>query len=496
MAVTEQHLPEIRFDNSFFRQMPGYYVSQLAQPVPAPQLMLFNEALARRLGIQRNGASDDVLAAIFSGVRVPAGAEPLAQVYAGHQFGGFSPRLGDGRALLLGEVVAPDGARFDMQLKGSGPTPFSRGGDGQAAVGPVLREFLVSEAMAALGVPTSRALAAVATGAPVLRDNGVLPGAVLTRVAASHLRIGTFQYFAARGETDRLRQLADYAIDRHYPALGTDGRYLAFFTAVMTAQALLVARWMTLGFIHGVMNTDNMTISGETIDYGPCAFMDSYDPDQVFSSIDTGGRYRFANQPLIAQWNLARFAETLIGLVDADAERAVVRLTEVLERFPALYETEWLSLMREKLGLSATDPTDADLCRDLLALMAKGEADFTLAFRHLSDVVRGDAAGFRSLFGNDAPVEDWLSRYTARHARESAPATLRATAMDRVNPLCIPRNHLVEAALEQAEGQGDLSRVTALAAALADPFTERPGLEAFAAPSPGHDRHYRTFCGT
>lgn len=495
-ADSMTNAPDIHFDNSFARNMAGFFVRQTAAQVPGPQLLLFNGALAERLGIDLNGADAAALAALFSGNRVPEGADPVALVYAGHQFGGFSPRLGDGRALLLGEVVAPDGKRFDLQLKGSGPTPFSRGGDGKSALGPVLREYLFSEAMQALGVPTTRALAAVATGEYVYRDGAAVPGAVLTRVASSHLRVGTFQYFAARGEGEQLARLLDHAIGRHYPEATGDTPALAFFRAVLTAQARLVARWMSIGFIHGVMNTDNTAISGETIDYGPCAFLDAYHPQQVFSSIDTGGRYAFGNQPLIAHWNLARLAETLIGLVGPDEQQAIAELTAELDRFPAVYEAEWLSLMRAKLGLSGAEAGDEALVRDLHSAMARGEADFTLAFRRMASVVRGQDAPFLALFNGEPSMPEWVARYRERAEREAGSPEARADGMDRINPLYIPRNHRVDAAIAVAEGQGDLAPFVALLQVLADPFTERAGQEDFAAPLPGHDRKFQTFCGT
>ena len=483
------------FDNTFARQMAGFYTVQGPAPAPRPQLVLFNPPLAERLGFPP--ALPDVAAAaeVFSGHRLPAGAEPLAQVYAGHQFGSFVPRLGDGRALLIGEVVAPDGARFDLQLKGAGPTPYSRGGDGLSALGPALREFLISEAMAALGIPTTRALAVVTTGSPVFRD-GIHAGAVLTRIAASHIRIGTFQYFAARGEEERVRQLADYCIARHYPHIGGRERYLDFFGAVLAAQARLIARWMSVGFVHGVMNTDNTTICGETIDYGPCAFLDTYDRRKVFSSIDEQGRYAFGNQPVIAQWNLARLGETLIGLIDPDEARAIDRLTEVLGTFPALYEQHWLDGMRAKLGLATERAGDADLVLALLTRMETGRVDFTGAFRALADVVRGQEVGFAALFGGPGAIDGWLDDYRRRLAQEGGDAAARAAAMDRVNPVYIPRNHLVEAAIRAAVETGDLAPFRRLFTVLSAPFTDQPGAEECARPSPGHDREFRTFCGT
>ncbi|HEX6362798.1 MAG TPA: YdiU family protein, partial [Albitalea sp.] len=383
--------PVFRFDNSYARELAAHAVPWQPAKVPAPSMLYFNRALAEELGLDADALGGERGAAIFSGNEVPEGATPIAQAYAGHQFGGFSPRLGDGRALLLGEVVDRAGRRRDIAFKGSGPTPFSRGGDGKAAVGPVLREAIVGEAMHALGIPTTRALAAVATGEPVFRED-VLPGAVLTRVASSHLRVGTFQYFAVRGQMDELRQLADYAIRRHDAALADDPeRDLGLLRAVAERQAALVARWMHAGFIHGVMNTDNMTISGETIDYGPCAFMEAYDPAAVFSSIDTHGRYAYANQPLIARWNLARLAEALLPLMDPeDPERAVPRAAEVIDAFPALYERHWLAGARAKLGLAREEAGDLALARDWLELLKSQAVDHTLAWRYLADAADGE----------------------------------------------------------------------------------------------------------
>ncbi|EEW24762.1 protein adenylyltransferase SelO [Rhodobacter ferrooxidans] len=463
-----------RFDNSFAATMPGFYVAQAPARAPAPRLLRLNETLARDLGLD----PATLTAEMFSGNALPVGAQPIAQVYAGHQFGGFSPQLGDGRALLLGEVIDRHGQRRDIALKGSGRTPFSRGGDGKAAVGPVLREYLIGEAMQALGVPTTRALAAVATGAPVLRQVE-LPGAVLTRVAASHIRVGTFQFFAARGETDKLRQLADYTMARHYPDL-TAADYLSFFNAVAARQAALIAQWMALGFVHGVMNTDNMALSGETIDYGPCAFMEAYDPDTVFSSIDQTGRYSWGNQPFILIWNLTRLAEALLPLLGADEQSAVARATEALEAVPPLYRAHWLGLMRGKLGLAGADATDQRLADDLLALMQAQGADWTGTFRAL-------ARGHLALTG--AAAEAWKTRWQARQAPDAA------ARMQAANPAYIPRNHLVEQALAAAEA-GDMAPFEALLAVITDPFTDRLGLEGYAQPAPESFGRYRTFCGT
>jgi uncharacterized protein YdiU (UPF0061 family) len=461
-------------------------------------MLYFNRALAEELGLDADALVGDRGSAIFSGNEVPEGATPIAQAYAGHQFGGFSPSLGDGRALLLGEVVDRHGRRRDIAFKGSGRTPFSRGGDGRAAVGPVLREAIVGEAMHALGIPTTRALAAVATGEPVFRED-TLPGAVLTRVASSHLRVGTFQYFAARGQLDELRRLADYAIRRHDPELaGHPDRHVALLRAVAERQAALVARWMHVGFIHGVMNTDNMTISGETIDYGPCAFMEAYDPGAVFSSIDTHGRYAFANQPLIARWNLARLAEALLPLIDADEpERAVPRVTEVIDAFPAQFEQHWLAGARAKLGLVRAERDDEALARDWLALLQAQAVDHTLAWRYLADAVDGEGQRLRTLFEDTRPLADWLARWRRRGELEASTPAERALRMRRTNPLYIARNHRVEEALAAASADADLGPFDRLLDVLAQPFDERPDLQTYAAAAlPEVAAGYRTFCGT
>ncbi|WP_096785212.1 YdiU family protein [Rhodobacter sp. CZR27] len=477
------------FDNSYARDLPGFYVDWRASAAPAPRLLRLNRGLAEELGLDpdllaREGAG------IFSGNALPEGAHPLAQAYAGHQFGGFSPQLGDGRALLIGEVTDRNGRRRDIQLKGSGRTPFSRGADGKAALGPVLREYLIGEAMHALGIPTTRALAAVTTGETILRQEGELPGAVLTRVAASHIRVGTFQFFAARGDEAKVRQLTAYAIARHYPELAAAPEQpLAFFEAVVEAQAALVARWMLVGFIHGVMNTDNMAISGETIDYGPCAFMEAYDPATVYSSIDLQGRYAYGNQPLVLGWNLARLAEALLPLLDPDPQRAVTKATEVLETVGARYRRHWLAGMRAKLGLAGEEPGDGTLAEDLLAAMQAQGADWTLTFRRLSDAV-ADAGMLRPLFRDASALDAWLPRWRARLAPDAA------ERMAAANPLYIPRNHKVEQALAAALA-GDMGPFDTLLEVLADPFTERPGLEAHALPAPADfGSRYRTFCGT
>ncbi|MBY0227907.1 MAG: YdiU family protein [Gemmataceae bacterium] len=462
-----------RFDNTYSRLPAVFHVPAKAAPAREPRLAVYNHRLARELGLD---LPEESLAALFSGQEPPPGAQPLAQAYAGHQFGGFT-MLGDGRAILLGEHRAPDGRLFDIQLKGPGRTRFSRGGDGRAALGPMLREYVVSEAMAALGIPTTRSLAVVTTGEPVYRERP-LKGAILTRVASSHLRVGTFEYAAAFQGEDAVRTLADYAIRRHYPEL-TDAPRLEFLRAVLERQASLIARWQLVGFIHGVMNTDNMAISGETIDYGPCAFMDAYDPATVFSSIDRAGRYAYGNQPRIAQWNLARFAETLLPLLDADTEKAVGMATGVLEEFPARYEGHWQEGMRRKLGLRTAD---AGLAERLLEWMRGARADFTNTFRDLSseEALTGEKY-------QDAAFQAWLAEWRAKGPD--------AALMRSANPAVIPRNHRVEEALAAAEDRDDLSPLHALLEALASPYEERPGLERYREPNPDA-ACYKTFCGT
>jgi serine/tyrosine/threonine adenylyltransferase len=466
----------LTFDNSYVRSLPGTYLRVPPDPAPAPQLLVFNEALAAELGLALEAAE---AVDFLSGRALPPGAEPIAQAYAGHQFGGFSPQLGDGRAHLLGEILGRDGRRWDVQLKGSGRTPFSRGGDGKAAIGPMLREYLISEAMAALGVPTTRSLAVVATGETVWRETA-LPGAVLTRIAASHLRVGTFQFFAARGDHAQVKALADYAIARHFPDLdGAERPYVAFLDAVIDRQARLIAQWMGLGFIHGVMNTDNMAISGESIDYGPCAFMESYAPGTVFSSIDHQGRYSFANQPLILGWNLARLAETLLPLLDPDPTRAVDLANERLESIAGRYRLEWIKEMRRKLGLIGEDDGDGLLADDLLVAMTG--ADWTLTFRRLAD-----EATLRPLFDEFGAMAAWLPRWRAR-AGDGA-----ALRLASANPAVIPRNHQVEAALSAATA-GDMAPFGALLAAVQRPFEEH---EPYTLPAPSGFSPYVTYCGT
>ena len=494
----------ISFDNSYARELPGCYVTWPPAPVAEPRLLHLNRALADELGLDFTALDDAALAALFCGNRLPAGAQPIAQAYAGHQFGGFSPQLGDGRALLVGEVVDRLGRRRDLAFKGSGRTPFSRNGDGKAAVGPMLREVLVGEAMHALGIPTTRALAVVATGEPVYRER-TLPGAILTRVAASHLRVGTFEYFAARGEREQVARLADYAIARHDPQLcAAADRHARWLGAVAERQAALLAQWMNAGFIHGVMNTDNMSLAGETIDFGPCAFMEAYHPGTVFSSIDQHGRYAYANQPGIAQWNLARLAEAILPLLAEDEDEAVEVATGILAGFGERYRHHWLAGVRAKLGLQAPasptgsgDEADAALANDWLALLQAGQVDFTLAWRRLADAAAGQPEALRELFADRAALDAWLLRWQARAASGPQLAEQRAHAMRRVNPRIIARNHRVEEALAAASDAGDLGPFVGLLEAIRRPFDDDPALERYAEPAPeGYTERYRTFCGT
>ena len=514
LCVVTTHAPmsavaAFPFDNSFARELQGFYVSRRPAVARAPRLLFLNDSLVEELGLDLTCLDNTAKAAIFAGNTLPDGAEPLAQAYAGHQFGGFSPQLGDGRALLLGEVIDRHGRRRDIAFKGSGRTPFARGGDGKAAVGPMLREVLISEAMHALGIPTTRALAVAATGEEVYRER-VLPGAVLTRVAASHIRVGTFEFYASRGDVERLRKLAEYTIARHDPALATTAQpFLGFLRNVAERQAALIAEWMNVGFIHGVMNTDNMTISGETIDYGPCAFMEAYDPATVFSSIDHQGRYAFGNQPNIACWNLARLAETLLPLLSDDHDEAVAMATEVIVAFPAQYREQLLRGQRRKLGLrrgeEGDDSSDTMLAEDWLTLLHANQVDFTLGWRRLADVAAGDEAPLRALFADARAPDAWLVRWRARCASESVSAphiaeiavSERAKAMRSVNPNIIPRNHRVEEALAAASDQDDLVPFQRLLSALRRPYDDADELAPYAEPAPiAVTVCYRTFCGT
>lgn len=486
--MSTQAPPEPRLGNSFARELPELAVPWRAADVPEPRLLVLNEPLAAELGLDPDRLHTPDGLGLLTGTTLPEGAAPVAQAYAGHQFGVFVPRLGDGRALLLGELTDTRGRLRDLHLKGSGPTPFARGGDGWATVGPMLRELLVSEALHALGIPTTRSLAVVATGRTVLRETP-LPGAVLARVAAGHLRVGTFQYARAAGDLDLLRRLADHAIARHHPgAADAANPYLALFESVRDAQASLVAQWMLVGFVHGVMNTDNTTISGETIDYGPCAFLDAFDPGTVFSSIDHRGRYAYGNQPAVAQWNLARLAEALLPLVDPDEERAVTVLTEAVSVFGARHDAAWTAGMRAKLGLPAAvdDATARSLFTELLTVLTRLAPDHTLFFRRLTSLAGGDRDA-RDALGEDAALHAWLDRWLA--------LTPSAATMARTNPVYVPRNHLVEEALDAAVA-GDLAPVGRLLEVLSRPYTPRPGLERYAEPAPAGSGPFVTYCGT
>jgi serine/tyrosine/threonine adenylyltransferase len=480
---------QISFDNSYHRELEGLYLGVAPTRVSAPQMIKFNDCLAAELGLDVDALNNDT--ALFSGNDLAQGSQPLAMAYAGHQFGNFVPQLGDGRAILLGEVVDIYGKRRDIQLKGAGPTPFSRRGDGRAALGPVLREYLVSEAMFALGIPATRALAAVLTGDMVYRQPPS-PGAVFTRVAASHIRVGTFQFFAARGDIGSLKRLADYVIERHYPdAKLAKKPYLSLFEAILEAQASLIAKWMSVGFIHGVMNTDNMAVSGETIDFGPCAFMDSYDPAKVFSSIDERERYAFSNQPLIAQWNLARLAETLLPLIDEDAQVAVDLVTSLLESFSVRFETYWLQAFRAKIGLSKAQEGDKPLIDNWLNLLHKNAIDFTIGFRVLSE----EDTKAHKLFSDHQAFDLWREEWLARLDLETASKDQRAEIMRLANPAIIPRNHRIEEVIAAALDE-NYELFHRLSAALERPFDELPEFADYQKPPLTSELVTQTFCGT
>lgn len=489
------------FNNTYADKLDGFYTPVQSAKVPKAKIIKVNTELAAKLGLNLNNLSKKKQTEIFSGNIAPDGASPIAQVYAGHQFGGFVPQLGDGRALLLGEIIDDKGARFDIQLKGSGRTPYSRAGDGKSALGPVLREYIVSEAMYALGIPSTRALAAVTTGENVMRNQQYLPSAVFTRVAASHIRVGTFQYFAARGEINKVQQLADYTIDRHYPnikqeANETENPYLSLLIAITDAQASLVAQWMCVGFIHGVMNTDNMTVSGETIDYGPCAFMDYYSPDTVFSSIDRHGRYAYQNQPPITQWNLARLAETLLPLIDENKEHAIELATNALDKFPEKYTEHWLAGMRAKIGLSIVEENDLALINDLLAAMDGQQVDFTLLFRNLVDLLQGQEQEVYAQFKDASLFKVWVERWRERLSHETQNTVESIQLMYQKNPIYIPRNHKVEEALEAAVSHADYSKFEVLINTLSNPYQPQEGKEEYTQPAPNELSVYKTFCGT
>jgi uncharacterized protein YdiU (UPF0061 family) len=488
------HFP---FENTYAALPSGFFARVLPTPVASPRLVKLNRPLAKHLGLDPDRLASPEGIEILAGRLVPDGADPIAMAYAGHQFGHFVPQLGDGRAILLGEVIDADGIRRDIQLKGSGPTPFSRRGDGRAALGPVLREYIVSEAMATLGIPTTRSLAAVVTGESVMRETP-LPGAVLTRVASSHIRVGTFQYFAARGDTEGVRQLADHVIGRHYPHLANADRpYHGLLEAVIARQAQLVASWLLVGFIHGVMNTDNSSISGETIDYGPCAFMDHYDPATVFSSIDEQGRYAYANQPRIALWNLTRLAECLLPLFSDQQDKAIEEAQSALGDFADLFGAAYQAGLRAKLGLFTTHDDDRVLAQDLLNAMAKNQADFTLTFRRLADAALDPGHdGARRLFADPTAFDEWAMRWRQRIAEEPQSASERQTAMRAVNPAFIPRNHRVEAVIEAAVNRDDFAPFEELLAVLSKPYDDQPVFSAYADPPEPHQRVLQTFCGT
>jgi uncharacterized protein YdiU (UPF0061 family) len=487
---------DLGFEHSYAALPPQFFASVAPTPVTAPAVVVLNEPLARWLGMDVQRLLPQA-ADLLSGRTLPGDARPIAMAYAGHQFAHFVPQLGDGRAILLGELRGADGHLYDVQLKGAGRTPFSRGGDGRAALGPMLREYVISEAMHSMGIPTTRSLAVVATGERVLREQPQ-PGAVLTRIAASHLRVGSFEYFSARGDTDSVRTLLDYAIRRHYPEISAaPNPALAFLERVATRQAALIAQWMSVGFIHGVMNTDNMAISGETIDYGPCAFMDHYDPKTVFSSIDHRGRYAYGNQPAIAQWNLARLADCLLPLIDADQATAVARATELVEAFITQFDAQFCQRLSTKLGLIATQEADADLINALLSLMKQAGADFTLTFRYLAEAAAGTTheAPLRAMFQDQAALDTWLSQWHARLDRDPQSPDQRHRAMCNANPAFIPRNHRVEAALAAASN-GELAPFNTLLNVLEHPFDDQPGHADLMLPPREDERVLATFCGT
>lgn len=489
------HFP---FENTYATLPTNFFARVAPTPVTSPRLIKLNRRLAIQLGLDPDRLESSEGADILAGKRIPNGADPIAMAYAGHQFGHFVPQLGDGRAILLGEVIDANGVRRDIQLKGSGPTPFSRRGDGRAALGPVLREYIVSEAMAVLGIPTTRSLAAVMTGERVLRETP-LPGAVLTRIASSHIRVGSFQYFAARGDTDSVRQLANHVIARHYPeAANAERPYHALLEGVIARQADLVARWLLVGFIHGVMNTDNTSISGETIDYGPCAFMDHYDPAMVFSSIDEMGRYAYANQPQIAQWNMARFAECLLPLFSDEKEQAMAEAQSALSKFPKKFNNSYQAGLRSKLGLFTARDGDPDLAQTLLDAMAKNQADFTLTFRRLSEAALDPAEDreIRQLFADPAAYDEWAIQWRQRIGEEPQDAGTRKAAMRSVNPAFIPRNHRVEAVIEAAVNRDDFAPFEELLSVLSKPYQDQPAFADYAQPPKPHQRVLQTFCGT
>ena len=477
------------FDNTYIHLPKAFYTELSPVPVRKPEMVIFNAPLATDMGLDFSGISTDVKAALFSGNIMPEGSEPLAQAYAGHQFGHFT-MLGDGRAIVWGEHITPSGQRLDIQFKGSGPTPYSRGADGRAVLGPMLREYIISEAMHALNIPTTRSLAVVTNGEKVYRETG-LPGAILTRIASSHIRVGTFEYAALQQDKGIIQTLVDYTIDRHYPWIKEEqNKTLSLLKAVIEKQADLITHWMRVGFIHGVMNTDNMTLSGETIDYGPCAFMDAYDPRTVFSSIDHMGRYAYANQPDIAQWNLARLAETMLPLLDDEIEKAADTTEEAVNGFGALYKDKWLSMMRAKLGLFGARAEDESLITDLLDWMQRAGADYTNTFRHLTEEKPPQGKPY-----NDKTFKEWYTRWQAQLAKNTKPLKSSLSLMRANNPAVIPRNHKVEQVLDAA-ANGDLKPLKDLLTALQEPYKNRSDLKPYQSPPEPEDRVYQTFCGT
>ena len=477
------------FDNTYIHLPKAFYTELSPVPVRKPEMVIFNAPLATDMGLDFSGISTDVKAALFSGNIMPEGSEPLAQAYAGHQFGHFT-MLGDGRAIVWGEHITPSGQRLDIQFKGSGPTPYSRGADGRAVLGPMLREYIISEAMHALNIPTTRSLAVVTNGEKVYRETG-LPGAILTRIASSHIRVGTFEYAALQQDKGIIQTLVDYTIDRHYPWIKEEqNKTLSLLKAVMEKQADLITHWMRVGFIHGVMNTDNMTLSGETIDYGPCAFMDAYDPRTVFSSIDHMGRYAYANQPDIAQWNLARLAETMLPLLDDEIEKAADTTEEAVNGFGALYKDKWLSMMRAKLGLFGARAEDESLITDLLDWMQRAGADYTNTFRHLTEEKPPQGKPY-----NDKTFKEWYTRWQAQLAKNTKPLKSSLSLMRANNPAVIPRNQKVEQVLGAATN-GDLKPLKDLLTALQEPYKNRSDLKPYQSPPKQDERVYQTFCGT
>lgn len=484
----------LTFDNSFIQQLNGFYIPTNGEKSKAPKLIKLNYALADELGLNYDNEED--LANLLSGSIAAKGAQPIAQAYAGHQFGGFSPQLGDGRAILLGEVIDNNGKRRDVHLKGSGQTPFSRGGDGKAGLGPVIREYILGEAMYALNIPATRGLAVTMTGEKVIREQ-LQDGAVLARVASSHIRVGTFQYFAARNEPDKVKQLADYTINRHFPEIaGTKDPYRKLLCAVRDRQADLIAQWVLVGFVHGVMNTDNMAISGETIDFGPCAFIDNYDPNAVYSSIDRQGRYALSNQPYIAQWNTARFAETLLPLLNGDNAKAIEIATEEIQAFTEVYQASWLKVLITKLGLSSIEEGDLELANKLFEILEGQNVDYTQFFRSLSQAAKGKLDNTQKLFDDHHKLDEWYNDWLLRFSSDSRPLEVKITEMNAINPIYIPRNHLVEEAIQLAEKDNNFEPFEKLLAVLASPYEARTGLERFADPAPQEFGPYKTFCGT